>query len=130
MFGETDQIQQGRYARAKVRRRHFVKPAVKAEKFCGCQPIIKAEVLGEETDLAASGHISGRPLQHNGTAIAGRSQSQQDFHRGGLARPVRTYKAEHFAAPHFKREAADGHFLAIDFPQPPRLDGDMVGRRQ
>src|SRR5205807_2167278 len=53
VWSEADQVQELRHARAQSCSGHSVEPAMQPEKLGGREPVVKAEVLGQEADLAA-----------------------------------------------------------------------------
>src|SRR2546430_4697943 len=87
-------------------RSHAVEAAMQPEKLGGREPVVKAEVLGQEADLAAGLDVSNRMAEEQGVPGGRRHQAEQHFDRGALARSIRAQEPEDLTATHLERQAA------------------------
>ena len=80
VWSEADQVQELRHARAQSCSGHSVEPAVQPEKLGGREPVVKAEVLGQEADLAAGLDVSYRMAEEQGVPGGRRHEAQQHLY--------------------------------------------------
>ncbi len=115
MRGQFDQFEQFRDALAGRVARDMVQFGVQAQELFCSQPVVEAEMFGQEADAGAHRRIAQRDAEEKPIPAAGGGQVEQHFDRGGLAGAVGTEKAENFAVLHPQGQVLDGDFLAEDF---------------
>ena len=110
MSHKSDEVEEGGNAVAELGRVESAESAMKREEFGGGQPIVKAEVFGEEADLTTNLDTRKGLIEDLGVATAGFDEAEQHLDRGAFAGAVRAEEAEDFAAAHLERKATDGDF--------------------
>jgi hypothetical protein len=121
---ETDLLERGSDPPAPPGGGHPVQAGVEVEVLDGRQALIQAGRLGEQADARAElvgvdadlGPLDPRP------PLAGPDQAGQQPDRRRLAGAVRAEEAEHLAAPHLDREAADRPGIPEPLPELLRPD--------
>src|SRR5262249_42673410 len=99
-----------------------VEPAVEAEQLAPGEPVLEAEVLGQEADARARRAVADRSAEQRAAARRGRDQAQEHLERRGLARAVRAQEAEYLAALDRDGQVRDGELVAESLAQAPGLD--------
>ena len=108
MSSKSDEVQERGNAVAELGRSESAEPTVKREEFGGSQPVVEAEVFGEEADLAADLDARKGLIEDPSVAATGFNEAEQHLDGGAFASTVWAEEAEDFAATDLEREAADG----------------------
>ena len=112
MGGQAHQLQQLRDAPPRPLAWDVVQLGVQAQKF-GCrQPIVKAEVLWQETNPRPRRGLAARLAEQPALAARGPDQPQQHLDRGGLPGAIRPQEAKHLAALNLQRQILHRDLLA------------------
>jgi hypothetical protein len=108
MSHKSDEVEEGGNAVAELCRGESAESAMKREEFGGGQPIVEAEVFGEEADLATDLDARKGLIEDPSVAATGFNEAEQHLDGGAFAGTVWAEEAEDFAATDLEREAADG----------------------
>jgi len=108
MSHKSDEVEEGGNAVVELCRGESAESAMKREEFGGGQPIVEAEVFGEEADLATNRDTRKGLIEDLGVATAGFDEAEQHLDGGAFAGAVRAEEAEDFAAADLERKATNG----------------------
>ncbi len=84
---------------------------MEAQELAGGQPIVEAEVFGQEADARAGRAVAQRPAQERGLTGGGGHQPEQHLDRGRLAGAVGAQEAEDLTTRDLQGEAAYRHVI-------------------
>ena len=98
MVAQSDLTKQNFNPLAQERFGDPVQTPIDIEQFRASEPVVEAEVLGEEADLGAGLDISGGLVKYLGLPAGGCHQSQKHFHGGAFPRSVGAQKPKDLAA--------------------------------
>lgn len=107
MRRETNEIDIGRNAIAKLRRRQSGETAVEGEEFGRSQPVVETKIFGEEADFAADFDIGIRVTEDLRLAAGGLDEAEKHFDGGAFAGAVGAKEAKNFAATDLERKTAN-----------------------
>src|SRR6516165_8921285 len=108
MSRESDEVEEGGNAVAELRGCEPAEAAVKRKEFGGGQPVVEAEVFGEEADLATDLDAREGLIEDLGLAGTGFDEAEHHLDGGALAGAIRAEEAEDFAAADLERKATNG----------------------
>ena len=115
-FGKTenqaDQVKQIGNARPGLISSHLVEVGVQVQELRGGEPLVEAEMLGEEPDSFSCGWVTQRLAEQGCRARRGKDQAQQHFDRSGLARAVGPQKAKDLSLLDAQGKVFDGDVVA------------------
>src|SRR5258708_7446679 len=101
-------------------------PAVEAEQFSPLQPLMEAEVLGQEADPSPRARVSQGPPQEPPPARGGTHEPQKQLHGRRFPRPVRPQEAEDFPSGQAQGEVPDRGLGAELLPKAAGLEDGLV----
>ena len=108
--------------------RDVEQPAVEVERLLGVQEPVQIRLFRQVAEPLVLADVGGVFAEHQGLALGGEQQAQQQLDRGRLAGAVGAQQAEDLALLDFQVEGLEGpHLLpapevAIDLRQGPRFD--------
>ena len=95
------------------------------EKLGRGEPIVKAEVLGKESNLASRLYITRWAAKNLGFTPRRRNQAQEHFDRGAFACTIWTEKAEDLAPENIEVQVSDRHRAAENFAKSTGPDSEI-----
>jgi len=126
-FDQIDAHEQFVDARGERRTGHSVEPAVELEQLAPAQPVVEAEVLGQESQLGTRVAVAERRAEHGGVPRARGHQPEQHLQRRRLARTVRAEIAEDVATVDRQVDVVDGNELPVALDETARDNRRRVG---